>query len=113
MLGWLKMAVTVGLKLFSFVTAKGTKPTMVDAIPFAVSQMLPAVQRAIQYQGLDTKEKLDAWLVTIDAGTGSDADAVDIIARLPADKEESFFDHLIEAARIYGYHLIGVEGYRL
>ena len=113
MLGWLKMAVKVGLKIYGFVTAPGAKPSLIDALPFAVGQLLPAVQKAIHYQGLNTKEKFDAWLVTVDAGTGSDENAVDFIAGLPADKEEIFFDHLIEAARIYGYNLIGVEGYRL
>lgn len=113
MLGWLKMAVMVGLKIYGYVTAKDDRPALADAIPFAVGQMMPAVKQAIRYQGLDTKEKLDAWLDTIDAGTGSDAEAVDVVAKLPADKEEVLFDHLIEAARVYGYHLIGVEGYRL
>lgn len=112
MFGWLKAAVVVGLKIYGFV-AGGDKPGLADALPFAVGQMLPAVQKAIQYQGLDTKEKLDVWLATVDTGTGSDINAVDLIIKLPADKEELFFDHLVEAARIYGYHLIGVEGYRL
>jgi len=112
MFGWLKAAVVIGLKIYGFVS-KGDKPSLADALPFAVGQMLPAVQKAIQYQGLDTKEKFDAWLIAVDAGTGSDTTAVDLLVRLPADKEELFFDHLIEAARIYGYHLIGVEGYLL
>jgi len=112
MFGWLKAAVTIGLKIYGFVAKAGDKPSLADALPFAVGQLLPAIQKAIQYQGLDTKEKFDRWLATVDAGTGSEATAIDLIATLPADKEEAFFDHLIEAGRIYGYHLIGVEGYR-
>jgi len=111
MFGWLKAVVSIGLKIYGYV-AKSDKPGLADALPFAVGQMLPAVQKAIEYQGLDTKEKFDAWLATVDAGTGSDEGALDLIVKLPPDKEEEFFDHLVEAARIYGYHLIGVVGYR-
>lgn len=111
MFGWLKVIVGVAAKIYGYV--KGSRPTtFANVIPFAVSQLLPAVENAIKYQSLDTKEKFDAWLQTLDQTTGSDPGAVDIIERLPADKEEEFFDHLVEAARIYGYHLIGVPGYR-
>lgn len=110
MLGWLKSAVVFGVKMFGWVT-KSEKPSLVDALPFAVSQLLPAVQRAIEFQGLNTQEKFDTWLETLDQATGVEAGAIDFIGGLPAEKEEEFFDHLIAAARIYGYHLIGVKGY--
>ena len=110
MLGWLKAAVVFGVKMFGWVK-QTDKPSLTDALPFAVSQLLPVVQRAIEFQGFDTQEKFDAWLLTLDQATGVEAGAIDFIGGLPADKEEAFFDHLIGAARIYGYHLIGVEGY--
>lgn len=110
MLGWLKAAVSFAVKMYGFVT-KDEKPSLVDALPFAVGQLLPAVQRAIQFQGLNTQEKFDAWLDTLDQSTGIDKGAIDFIGGLPADKEEEFFDHLIAAARIYGYHLMGLDGY--
>ena len=80
-------------------------------LPFVVSQLLPAVEQAIRFQGLNTKEKFDSWLTTLDESTGIEP-PVDLISRLPAEQEEALFDHLLEAARIYGYHLIGVPGYR-
>lgn len=110
MLGWLKSAVSFAVKLYGWVN-KGGKPSLADALPFAVSQLLPAVRRAIEFQGLDTQEKFDAWLDTLDEATGVEAGAIDFIGGLPAEKEEEFFDHLIEAARIYGYYIIGVPGY--
>ena len=110
MLGWLKAAVVFAVKMFAW-TRQSSTPSLVDALPFAVGQLLPAVQRAIEYQHLDTQVKFDAWLDMFDQATGVDTAAIDFIGGLPADKEEKFFDHLIEAARIYGYHLIGMEGY--
>lgn len=110
MFGWLRSAVVFGVKMFGWVT-KSDKPSLADALPFAVAQLLPAVQKAIEFQGLNTQEKLDAWLDTLDKATGVEAGAIDFVGGLPADKEEEFFDALIQAARIYGYHLIGVKGY--
>lgn len=110
MLGWLKAAVTFSVKMFGWIK-QTDQPSLIDALPFAVAQLLPAVQRAIEYQGLHTQEKFDTWLNTLDQATGVEAGAIDFVGGLPADKEEEFFDHLIEAARIYGYHLIGVKGY--
>lgn len=110
MLGWIKAALLLGINLFGWL--KGGKKTLADALPFAIGQLLPAVENAVKFQKLDTKEKLDAWLEAVDAGTGDDATGVDIIRGLPAAKEEELFDHLIEVARTYGYYLIGVPGYR-
>jgi hypothetical protein len=62
---------------------------------------------------MDTKEKFDSWLKTVDTYTGNDAAAIDLIPKMPADAEEEFFDHLIEVARIYGYMLLNVEGYHV
>jgi len=110
MLGWIKAVLAVGVKIYGFLM-KDDKPGLAETLPFAVGQILPAVQKAISYQGLNTKEKFDQWLKVIDTGTGVDEGAVDLISGLPAEKEEILFDHLVEIARIYGYHLIGVEGY--
>jgi len=91
----------------------GEKPTWAEAMPFVLQQLIPAVQQAVEYQGYNTREKFDAWLSTMDASTGTDPGAIDIIPQLPQDKEEEFFDALKEAARVYGYSLIGVEGYNV
>lgn len=115
MLGWFEAALTVGVKILGLLVSKkdqGQALTLADAFPFAISQLLPAVENAIKYQGLDTKEKLDGWLVTFDMATGEEPTAIDIIHGLPADKEEILFDHAIEIARIYGYYKIGVPGFR-
>lgn len=111
--GVLRAAAGFGLQLLNAVKGtNGSKPTLVELLPTVVSAVLPAVDQAIKFQGLDTKEKVDAWIVTLDAATGLDAAALDIVRDLPADKEEQLFDHVLEAARIFAYCKIGVPGYR-
>ena len=112
-LGILKGAVNFGLQLFGAIRGSDQKPTLTDLLPAIVGNILPAIDQAITFQNLDTKEKLDAWFGTLDAATGMEATAVDIIKNLPADKEEQFWDHIIEAARIFAYNKIGVEGFKV
>lgn len=87
-------------------------PAFAEIWPDVTANVMKAVNAAVTYGGIDTKEKLDAYLATADAALGDEPAAIDIVKGLPADKEEQLSDHLIEAARIYGYHLIGVEGYK-
>jgi hypothetical protein len=112
MFGWIKAAVGFGLKLYGWIKGSDSKPDLLsDALPFAISQLLPAVKTAIAYKGLDTKEKLDAWLDAVDAATGDDPAALNLIPGMPAKVEEDFFDHAKEMARCYGYCLLRVPGY--
>lgn len=111
-LGILKATLQFGLQLFGAIRGAEQKPTLSDLLPTIVANILPAVDQAITYQKLDTTEKLDSWLASLDAATGVESTAVDILKDLPADKEELFWDHIIEAARIYGYCRIGVEGFK-
>ncbi len=110
MIGWIKTALSLGLRMFGILTGKD-KPRMTDALPFVLANLLPAVEKAIEYKGLSTQAKFDSWLATLDTGTGSDLDAADFFPNLPPNREEELFDHLIEAARIYGYCLLKVDGY--
>ena len=112
MLGWLRAALNAGLTVYSLVKGKDEKPSLTEALPMVISNLLPMVQNAISFGGMNTKGKFDAFLDTIDSATGEDATAIDFIQDLPAEKEEQLFDHLKEAARIYGYSLIGVPGYK-
>lgn len=111
MLGWIKAAVGFGVKMYSKLNEGSKTDVMSDALPFAISTLLPTVKNAIAYGGKNTKEKFDAWLDTLDAMTGDDQLAIDLIPSLPPALEEKFFDHLKEAARIYGYMMLKVEGY--
>lgn len=107
--GWL---VDVGKYLLNVLAPAGEAQLPAElGIPQIIQQALVLVQKAVKYDGMDTKAKFDAWLDAYDAGTGSDPAAINLIKGLPADKEEVMFDHVKEAARVYGYHLIGVEGY--
>lgn len=112
LLGIIKGALQFGLGLFSAIRGADTKPTLTELLPLVVANILPAVDQAINYQNLDSQEKLDAWFGTLDAATGVEATAVDVLKDLPADKEELFFDHIISAAKIYAYNRIGVEGFK-
>jgi hypothetical protein len=105
--GWLKVIAKAALQLLG---GGGVVPTESGA-PFSLAQILPAVERAIRYGGLDSKAKFDEWLIMADQATGSEPGAVHLFGDLPPDKEEELWDHAIAVARIYGYHLLKVTGY--
>ncbi len=112
MIGWIKAIIGVAVKVFGFIkTAGHPVDPLAEALPFALAQILPAVKNAIAFQGYDTVAKFDAWLVTIDMTTGTDAGAIDLIPRMPAKIEEEFFDAAVKMARCYGYMLLKVDGY--
>lgn len=112
MLGWIKAALGVAMQLYSKFSG-GKKVSVLDALPEVIGKLLPAVQNAIKYQGLDSKAKVDAWLLELDTYTGEDVGAIDLIPDMPAKVEEVFFDHLKEVARCYAYMCIGVDGYKV
>jgi hypothetical protein len=95
----------------SMVSLFRRKPKWTEAVPLVISQVLPLVNDAIVYGGMDSKEKFDSWLEGFDRATGSDPGAVNVIHDIPADKLEEFYDHIKEAARIFGYAKLGVPGF--
>lgn len=95
-------------KLFS------RKPKWSEAVPAVIAQVLPLVDKAIQYGGANSKEKFDAWLVGFDRATGDpavDTGALEVFPDIPRDKAEVFWDHIKEAARVYGYCKLKVPGF--
>lgn len=114
MFGWIKALAVAGVKIYQmFKGAKdaGTPVSIMEGLPFALGQLLPAVDNAIKYGNMTTKEQFDSWLDTIDNMTGEDPGAIDFIKGLPDQQEEIMFDHLKEAARIYGYWRLKLPGY--
>jgi len=110
--GWLLGIFKVGISVFNLFKGSGEqKPSLTELLPFALTQLIPAVDNAIKYQGLASKEQFDQWLVTLDATTGSDPGAFDFMKSMPPEIEEEMFDALINVARIYGYNRLKVEGY--
>lgn len=109
--GWILGIFKVGLSIFKLFKGSDDKPSLTELLPFVLNQLIPAVDNAIKYQGLDTKEKFDQWLTFIDVSTGTDPGAFDFMGSMPPDVEEQMFDHLIETARIYGYNRLKVPGY--
>lgn len=107
-LSWLGTIAKVAVQL---IAGGGAKVDAAQGLPFTISQILPAVERAIRYQGLGTKEKFDQWLELADRAVGEEPGALHLFGDLPAKLEEELSDHVIEIARIYGYHLLKVDGY--
>jgi len=110
--GALLSVLSVAGSLFKLITG-GTKPGVGDLLKYALPQILTAVDNAVKYQGLSTKEQVDAWLATADASFGSDAGAVDLVKDMPQDKEEEMTDALIQFVRSYAYYRAAVPGYRI
>lgn len=110
MFGMLRGLLKIGATAVKLFTGQ-EKVSLMDGLPTLLGQLLPAVDNAIKYKNLDTAEKFNLWLDTLDETTGTDPLAIDLVPSLPADKEEILFDHLKEAIRVYGYNKIGVAGY--
>jgi len=108
--GILQAAIVLGAKMVQMFTGK-TKPSFLDGAGMAVGQLIPAIQQAVNYGGMNTKEKIDSWLDNVDRTTGTDPGAIEMIPGMPPDKEEEFFDHLIGAARLYAYSYAKILGY--
>ena len=113
--GALKGLITVGTQVYGLLKPGGGQPapkvTYDLALEFALTNIFPQVRRVIQFGNLNTKEKIDGYLDTLDATTGTDVGALDIIKTLPDTAEEALFDHLKEAIRIYAYNLAKIPGY--
>lgn len=109
--GIVRGALSFAASLLSAVKSGGTKPTLGELLPVAVSALLPTIDAAIKFQGLNSKEKIDSWLGTLDSLTGADPAALDFIKGMPKEAEEELFDGLLQTARAYAYHRAGVPGY--
>lgn len=87
------------------------KASFLDIFMSLMTTLPKAIMDAIGYGKLNSVEKLDEALAELDYRTGLDAGALDLIADLPADKEELLFDHLKGMAEILGKHKLKVPGY--
>lgn len=111
-LGLLKSLITLAPRVLGlFSVGSEPKITYDRGIEFALTNIFPAIRSAVEYGGLDNKEKIDAWFDAVDAGTGTDPDAIDLIKSMPDDKEEEMFDAIIVAGRAFAYNLAKVPGY--
>lgn len=99
-------------KAFEFLSG-GKKPALGDLLTFAFPQIIAAVDNAVKYQGLTTKEQVDAWLATVDSSFGTDPGAFDLIKDMPQSAEEEMTDGLIKFVQAYAYYRAGVVGYKL
>lgn len=107
--GFVKSAVGLAAKVLAFV--KGAAPSTTEVFGFAAGNVFTYFQQALAYGHLDSKEKFDSWLDTLDASTGDDAGAVGVIPNMDAKQEETFWDHIKEALRCLGYAHLRVPGW--
>lgn len=108
--GWIKSALAFALPLVRLLRANPA-PSLSELIPTALGNIWHQAELALAYGELATKEKIDAWLEMIDAATGTDPTAIQMIPDMPAATEEEFFDHVKESLRLYLYCRAKVPGY--
>jgi len=87
------------------------KPSWTEIATQIIPQIFAVVDKAIEFGGMDTKEKFDEFLVTLDLKTGVDNGAWDMFKDITPQGEEEFFDGIIMSARAYGYAKLKVAGY--
>ena len=107
--GILKGLVSAAATVFSLL--HGKKPSLPELLPGLVTGALQAVDQAMSFGTLTTKDQIDAWLDTFDMTTGADPGALNLAPSMPLDKEEEMLDHLKEAIRAYAYNRAKVAGY--
>ena len=82
------------------------------ALLWRLATMLPSVLGSIQdFISATPEEKIDDALNELDLRTGTDPQAIDILATLPQDKEEELFDAVKTIARIMIKHALKTPGY--
>jgi len=107
-------AIQIAQLFFGKKDDSGGQSVNLSSVLLTIAQnLMTAIPQAIQFGSLDTKEKFDDFLEAFDAFTGMEATAINVIKDMPPEKAEVFFDSIKEAARVYGYHLLKVEGYYL
>ena len=82
-----------------------------DIIMQLMAKLPEAVLKAIEYGHIDSVAKLDDALAALDAYTGIEPGALDIIKDLPADKEEELFKALGKMVEILAKNKMKVPGY--
>lgn len=104
-------AVKFGAGIYRMLKGPDKPPSLVDALPLALPEILFGVQAAVSQQGLQTKDQIDAWISAADSLTGSDPGALDIVPGLPPEQEEKLFDAILTVAKVLAYHKAGLPGY--
>lgn len=106
-----RAAAGFAVQLLGSIKGSDHKPTFTDLVPTMLGSVLPALEQAMKFQNLDTKEKVDSWLTLADLATGVETTAPNLIHDMPRELQEQMFDHVLEAARIYAYCKLGVPGF--
>lgn len=89
----------------------GGKPKWSDVVGRVTRDVFDLVDQAITFGNMDNRKKFDDFLQALDLKTGADPGAVDMLKDVPADQEEVFWDHIVEAARVYGYCKLKIPGF--
>lgn len=90
----------------------GKKLKLSELLGVILPNLLSLLSSAQAAMALDTKEKVDAFLETLDSFTGVDVGALDIQRDMTAQAEEEAFDGIKQFARAVLYAKIGVPGYK-
>lgn len=90
----------------------GKKLKISELIGIILPNLLGLLSSAQAALALDTKEKVDAFLDTLDSFTGTDVGALDLQRDMTAQAEEEAFDGIKQFARAVLYAKIGVPGYK-
>ncbi len=107
---WVLTALDFGVDVYHKFRG-GEKPGIVNLTSFALTNLLPAVQAAVNTQGLTTEEQIDTWANNIDTMTGTDVGAVSFDNDMPLEKQEELADHMIAIMKITAKHLRKIKGY--
>lgn len=82
------------------------------SLAWRIAAAIPIVLSELKKFAASTPEdKIDSALAELDLRTGVDAEAIDLILTLPADKEEELFDAVKTITRVMVKHALKLDGY--
>jgi hypothetical protein len=87
------------------------KAKVTDILVELMATLPKAILDAIAFGQITTVEQLDDALLALDARTGTEIGAWDVIRSLPQDKEEKFFDAFRDMIEILGKNKLKVPEY--
>lgn len=110
LLGILSGALSAAKSIYSLVSGN-PKPTFLEILPNAIGPIMSGVMSAVDYNKLDSKQKIDSWIEQLDSTLGAEASALDLLKSMPPEVEEELTDALLKCIKLAAYNKAKIPGY--
>lgn len=108
----LRGALQVGVNLFHAIKGTNSQPGSKDLggiLTGTMMSLFPAIETAQANENLTTPDRIISWLKTIDAATGEEKTAIELIPGLDPREEEILSDSCCDIAGTIMFNKIGLN----